>query len=461
MKFSRFVIAALLTAFLSIASASAQYVRPTTGGTMREFNFNNPMSALAATMVMNKAREDALAKRLGVRPGSAQGSANRASSQPQSQPVKPVDESSLRFRSAGGYIKTRELADQLGNDPTQRDQYFKLMNAVLDGFGQKVAAAGLQNDVAIALSYFFGENIRIYRGLPELSDQQYVNLRNMIANAITASGGLGNATDRQKQEMYETLVAYTGLTQFSFEQARQANNDQLTQLAQKLAGQNLQTVTKVSPDSINLTGDGLTVSGGTNDPATPTQPGADVVNTAGAPLGAQERKPIYQINCGGPAVGSFAKDAYFEGGSIFDVSTVVGIDAGDVAQAPPTQVLRSQRYGNFLYAFPRLMPNTPYLVRLHFAEMYFNNQQVGKRVFNVSINRKVALDHFDILVAAGGRNRAIVKEFNVEADKDLEALGWTGYGYSGSVTIPFTFGKGHFRGNALLSFFVKRVSKKQ
>src|SRR5690242_11881817 len=111
MKFLRFVNAALLTTFLSIAFANAQYVRPTTGGTMREYNFNNPMSALAATMVMNKAREDALAKRLGVSPDSGRGSGNRASSQPQSS--KPVDESSLRFRPAGGYIKTRELADQL------------------------------------------------------------------------------------------------------------------------------------------------------------------------------------------------------------------------------------------------------------------------------------------------------------------------------------------------------------
>jgi hypothetical protein len=262
MKFSRFVIAALLTIFFSIASASAQYVRPTRGGPMREFNFNNPMSALAATMVMNKAREDALAKRLGVNPNSAS-STNHVSSQPKT--VKPADESSLRFRSAGSYIKTRELADQLGDDAAQRDQYFKLMNAVLDEFGKKVAAAGLQNDVAIALSYFFGENIRIYRGLPELSDQQYVNLRNVIATAIASGGGLGNATDRQKQEMYETLVAYTGLTQFGYEQARQANNAQFAKGFQQVAGQNLQTVTKVSPDTINLSGDGLTVSGASNE----------------------------------------------------------------------------------------------------------------------------------------------------------------------------------------------------
>jgi len=257
MNFSSFIIFGFVVC-VSAASSEAQYVRPTTGGTMREFNFNNPMSALAATMVMNKAREDALAKRLGTNPNSSQSPAGRTSSQTQSEPTKPLDESSFKFRAAGGYIKTRELADQLGSNPTERDQYFKLMNAVLDGFGQQVAKVGLNNDVAMALAFFFGENIRIYRGLAELPDQQYVNLRNSIARAIASGGGLGNATDRQKQEMYETLVAYTGLTQFGYEQAREANNNEMVKGYQQLAGQNLQTITKMSPDSMNLSSDGLT-----------------------------------------------------------------------------------------------------------------------------------------------------------------------------------------------------------
>lgn len=220
------------------------------------FNFNNPMSSLAATMVMNKAREDAMAKSLGVSPNSSRTSASASTSQPGGR----IDDTALRFRSAGTYIKTRALADQLGSNPAEREQYLKLMNAVLDGFGQQVEKLGLKNDIAAALAYFFGQNIRIYRGLPDLPDQQYVNLRNMIAGALAAGGGLGNVTDRQKQEMYETLVAYTGITQFGYEQARQASNAQIVKGYQQVAGRNLQTVTKLSPDSMNLTSDGLTVA---------------------------------------------------------------------------------------------------------------------------------------------------------------------------------------------------------
>jgi hypothetical protein len=231
------------------------------GGTMREFTFNNPMSALAATMVMNKAREDALAKQFGTSPNSTQGSGTRTPSPPRPK-SKPVDESSLRFHPAGGYVKPRELADLLGSNQTERDQYFALMNGVLDAIGKKVAAAGLQNDVAIALSYFFGENIRIYRGMPELSDQQFIDLRNNFAAVLLSGGGFASASDRQKQEMYETLVIYTGLTQIFYDQAKQANNEAVAKLSQQLAGQNLQTVTKAPPDTFNLTDDGLSVSAG-------------------------------------------------------------------------------------------------------------------------------------------------------------------------------------------------------
>lgn len=246
---------------------------------MREFNFNNPMSSLAATMVLNKAREDALARSLGAKSSSGQNAGNRSSSaaaQAQSPPSK-IDESVLRFRPTGTYLKTKELADQIGADPAEREFCLKIMNGALDAFGQQTQRLWLPNDVAAALAYFFGENIRIYRGVPELPDQQYVNLRNMIASALTAGDGFGNAADRQKQEMYEILVASTGFTQFAYEQALQADKDQLAKQYQQVAGSNLRALTKVSPDSINLTSDGLTVTA-SNDSSSTARPPETGVN---------------------------------------------------------------------------------------------------------------------------------------------------------------------------------------
>jgi hypothetical protein len=188
----------------------------------------------------------------GSTPARPAQSSSPSQTRSESQPSKPIDERVVKFRSTGSHIRTKALADALGNDQQQRDQYLKLMNAILDGFNQQAQKAGLQNDLALALSYFLAENVRIYRGLPELSDQQFVDLRNTVAQVLASTGALDSATDRQKQEFYEALVAYTGITQYGYEQGLQAKNDAVIKGYQKVAGQSLRTVTKISPEELNL-----------------------------------------------------------------------------------------------------------------------------------------------------------------------------------------------------------------
>jgi len=184
--------------------------------------------------------------------GNARNATSAVASGQPSQAVKAAGPNTLKFNPTGTYIKTREFADNLGNTPAEREQYFKLMNGVLDAFSQRAQKVGLQNDLALALSYFLGENVRIYRGLPDFSDQQYLALRNGIAEALVSNGAVKNLTDRQKQEMYEALVAHTGVTQFGYEQGIQAKNDAIIKGYQKVAGQNLQSVTMMSPEEFNL-----------------------------------------------------------------------------------------------------------------------------------------------------------------------------------------------------------------
>jgi hypothetical protein len=79
------------------------------------------------------------------------------------------------------------------------------------------------------------------------------------------------------------------------------------------------------------------------------------------------------------------------------------------ANAAPAAVYQSERYGrDFTYTFP--VPNAGrYLVRLHFAEIF--DDGAGSRVENIHINGQPVLTNLDIFVAAGGMNKALVKEF--------------------------------------------------
>jgi len=234
--------------------------------------WNNAMSASASTMIWNsifyRTTGSSTTRTKPATPANT--TSNRAQTVPAPQQNKPVDEAAMRFKFSGSYVKTRELANQLGSTQEQRDQYYTLMNAVLQGFDQQAASANHPHDIALALSYFLAENLRVFHGQPDLSTAQFLQIRDAIASALSQTGALKAFTDRQKQEVYETLIAYTGITQYGYEEALKAGNQQIAQAYQKVAAQNLQTVTKRSPDEINFDSNGGSGGVGTSqEPASP------------------------------------------------------------------------------------------------------------------------------------------------------------------------------------------------
>jgi hypothetical protein len=130
------------------------------------------------------------------------------------------------------------------------------------------------------------------------------------------------------------------------------------------------------------------------------------------------------VNSGGGAVGNFAADDFVSGGYTFSVTNT--IDASGVANAAPQAVYQSERWNNFTYAFPNLVPGAKYAVRLHFAEIFLNS--AGLRLFHVSINGSQVLTNLDVFAEAGAKFRALVKQFNATAD------------VAGNISVTFTQG---------------------
>ncbi len=139
------------------------------------------------------------------------------------------------------------------------------------------------------------------------------------------------------------------------------------------------------------------------------------------PTGTPTPQSGYAVNAGGSAVGSFAADGYYSGGSTY--TTTATVSTSGVANAAPASVYQTERYGNFTYTFPNLIPGT-YTVRLHEAEVYWTSS--GQRSFNVSINGQQVLSNFDLYTAAGGADKALVEQFTTTTDA------------SGQITIQFT-----------------------
>lgn len=126
--------------------------------------------------------------------------------------------------------------------------------------------------------------------------------------------------------------------------------------------------------------------------------------------------PLYAVNCGGSAVGSFAADGCFVTGIAYSRTST--INTNGVPYAAPMAVYQTERYSdsssNVTYVFTNLMAGTNYWVRLHFAEIYFSAS--GQRVFNVLINGNQVLTNFDIYATAGAANKAVVRQFTLPAN---------------------------------------------
>lgn len=131
------------------------------------------------------------------------------------------------------------------------------------------------------------------------------------------------------------------------------------------------------------------------------------------------------IDAGGPAAGSFSADVNVSGGSV--ASTTAAIDTSLImAPVPPQVVFQTERYGTFTYTLPGYVPGSTHAVTLYFAESYWSS--AGQRLFNVFINDSQVLNGFDILAAAGGKNKAIEKVFGTVANN------------SGQIVIRFSGG---------------------
>jgi len=187
-------------------------------------------------------------------------------------------DAAVRFRSTGTQLKTREVANAIdaGNA-----QLFTILTTILQEYEKGARAAGHPNDLALALSFFFAANASIYHDAGQPADPPMIELRDTIAEALVDGKALNGVTDRQKQEMYETLVIFTGFALATYQEGKQGGNTETVRVSQQLAGQNLLAL-GLSPDKITFTDQGLSIETESGAAiATTTQPVAEPTKPQG------------------------------------------------------------------------------------------------------------------------------------------------------------------------------------
>ncbi|MCL1921721.1 MAG: ThuA domain-containing protein [Kiritimatiellaeota bacterium] len=128
--------------------------------------------------------------------------------------------------------------------------------------------------------------------------------------------------------------------------------------------------------------------------------------------------PVASVNIGGKEVGTFTSDARVQGGNVYAVNNP--IDVSGAADAAPEAVYQSSRFQNMTCRFDSLKPNAPYLLRLHFAELY--HQSAGQRICDVIANGVKVLENYDIVERAGKGLKAITETRSVTSDTEGKIL---------------------------------------
>lgn len=199
--------------------------------------------------------------------------------------IPPGSDAPVRFRSTGTQLKTREIANTIdaGNA-----QVFTIMSAILTEYEKGARAAGYPNDLALALSFFFATNASVYHDAGQPADAAVMELRDAIAAALVEGKALNGVSDRQKQEMYETLVIFTGFALATYQEGKQGGNAETVKVSRQLAGQNLSALTGISPDKIAFTDQGLSIDNG----AAAANDSSSTSNSSSPQVSASQKDPF-------------------------------------------------------------------------------------------------------------------------------------------------------------------------
>lgn len=129
----------------------------------------------------------------------------------------------------------------------------------------------------------------------------------------------------------------------------------------------------------------------------------------------------------------YSEDSWGYVGNTGAWSSARAIEGTDEDRLYQTQ--RYGDYGSFGYRFD--VPNGRYRVQLHFAEIYSQFDQPGKRIFDVLIEMDPVLNDFDVVQAAG-QYTALVEPFTVQVN-------------DGQLNITFARDWGNGRENPIIN----------
>lgn len=155
----------------------------------------------------------------------------------------------------------KAVADELGSNKAEKDALLVLFTATKVAFESEVAAKGRQNNLSAAVTFFIVATSTVYHDTPEPSDETVEQLWDGLNMVLDENDAVAAMSDADKQQVYETLIVFSGLVYAGYLEGKQSGNQQTAAVYRQLAGTLIETVLQTSPDKLKFGANGLAMGG--------------------------------------------------------------------------------------------------------------------------------------------------------------------------------------------------------
>jgi hypothetical protein len=163
----------------------------------------------------------------------------------------PAPKNSGAFKPSKSTV-AKQLGDAIGSTAEEKAAVTQIAAATKQAFEAQPETQSWKNNVAGALTFFMLSNVVIATEAPEPSDEASQALFRAVNLALDATPELAKASAKDKQQLYDLLIGFTGLPLAIYTEAKERGDTAQMKQAQELAAQLVQLVLKVDAKSIKL-----------------------------------------------------------------------------------------------------------------------------------------------------------------------------------------------------------------
>lgn len=159
--------------------------------------------------------------------------------------VSPI---ATRFTPVTGDDSVKQLADNLGNTPQERQRILQLAAAGEQLFEKKFGDKGWDHTIAGAMTFFIIAARIVNTG--EEPSAEAENTLYASLNATLAQSDIARASNKDKTALYNTLLACAGLPLVFYVDGRQNNNAAQVEQAKTMAAGFSRKLLNVEPEAL-------------------------------------------------------------------------------------------------------------------------------------------------------------------------------------------------------------------